>query len=220
MIDSNILEYSKLEPLDVSRETFPELEEFRSLIIEKNKEINLISSDSELVSRERHIIDSAQIIDFISKNDKLCTDIGSGSGLPGIVLAIIMKHKKSSMKFHLYEKSYHKSNFLKEVSRKFDLNTKIFQKNIFEEKNLRTDLIVARAFKPVPVILDLANKNFDTFKNIILFLGKNGKEILKDALRKWEFEYTERKSVTNEDSVLIKISNLKKKNERKNFINH
>ena len=210
MIDSNILEYSKLEPLNVSRETFPELEEFRSLILKKNKDINLISSNSEAISRERHIIDSAQIIDFIDINNKICTDIGSGSGLPGIVLAIIMKHKKSNMKFHLYEKSYHKSIFLKEVSKKFDLNTKIFQKNIFEEKNLNTDLIVARAFKPLPIILELANKSFAKFDNIILFMGKNGKEQFKDILSKWKFDYKEKKSLTSKDSILIKISNLKK----------
>ena len=170
MIDSNILEYSKLEPLNVSRETFPELEEFRSLILAKNKQINLISSNTEAISRERHIIDSAQIIDFIDKNDNLCLDIGSGSGLPGIVLAIIMKHQKSNMKFHLYEKSYHKSNFLREVSKKFDLNTKIIQKDVFLEKNLVTDVIVARAFKPLPIILELVNSNFTKFKSIILFL--------------------------------------------------
>ena len=219
MIDSNILEYSKLEPLNVSRETFPELEEFRSLIIQKNRDINLISASSEQISRERHIVDSAQIIDFIDKNDELCTDIGSGSGLPGIVLAIIMKHKKSNMEFHLYEKSHHKSSFLKAVSKKFNLNTKIFKKNIFEEKNLRTDTIVARAFKPLPIILDIANENFTKFKNIILFLGKNGKEILDESFRKWEFEYKEKKSLTSNDSFLIKITNLKKKYERKNFIN-
>ena len=211
MIDSNILEYSKLEPLNVSRETFPELEEFRSLILAKNKQINLISSNTEAISRERHIIDSAQIIDFIDKNDNLCVDIGSGAGLPGIVLAIIMKHQKSNMKFHLYEKSYHKSNFLKEVSKKFDLNTKIIQKDVFLEKNLVTDVIVARAFKPLPIILELVNSNFTKFKSIILFLGKNGKEMLDDALSKWQFEYKEKKSLTSEDSSLIKISNLKKK---------
>ena len=210
MIDSNILHYSKLEPLNVSRETFPELEEFRSLILEKNKEINLISSNSESVSRERHIVDSAQIIDFIDKNDKVCTDVGSGSGLPGIVLAIIMKYKKSNMEFHLYEKSFHKSNFLKEVSKKFKLNTKIFQKNIFEEKNLETDIIVSRAFKPLPIILDLANNNFKKFKNIIIYLGKNGKEVLNNTLGNWQLEYKEKKSLTNEDSLLIKITNLKK----------
>ncbi len=210
MIDSNILEYTKLEALNVSRETFPELEEFRSLILNKNKEINLISTNSEAISRERHIVDSAQIIDFIDKNDYLCTDIGSGSGLPGIVLAIIMKHRKSPMEFHLYEKSYHKSNFLREVSEKFNLNTKIIQKNIFEEKNLKTYSIVSRAFKPLPIILDLANENFMKFENIIFFLGKNGKEILKDTLKKWNFEYEEKKSLTNKDSLIIKIKNLKK----------
>ena len=210
MIDSYFIEYSKLEPLNVSRETYPELEVFRSLILEKNKDINLISSDSEANSRERHIIDSAQIIDFIDKNDNICTDIGSGSGLPGIVLAIIMKHKKSKMEFHLYEKSFHKSNFLKEVSEKLELRTTIYKKNIFDEKNLKTDSIVARAFKPLPVILNLAYENFSKFKNIIVFLGKNGKESLKESLKNWKFEYEEKRSITSDDSFLIKITKLKK----------
>jgi len=210
LIDSNFIEYSKLEPLNVSRETYPELEEFRSLILEKNKDINLISSNSEADSRNRHIIDSAQIIDFIDKNDNICTDIGSGSGLPGIVIAIIMKHKKSNMEFHLYEKSFHKSNFLREVSEKLKLRTKIYTKNIFDEKNLKTDSIVARAFKPLPVILNLAYENFSKYKNIIVFLGKNGKESMKESLRNWKFEYEQKRSITSENSFLIKITNLKK----------
>ena len=211
MIDSHIINYSKLEPLNVSRETFPDLEEFRSLILEKNKEINLISSKSEDDSRERHIIDSAQIIDIIDKNMNLCTDIGSGSGLPGIVLAIIMKHKKSNMEFHLYEKSYHKSNFLRQASEKFNLNVKIFQKDIFKEKNLVSDIVVARAFKPLPVLLELIEANFKSFKEIVLFLGKNGKKSLDDTLTKWQFDYKERKSVTSDDSIILKIENLNKK---------
>ena len=213
MIDSNFTKYSKLKPLNVSRETCMELEEYRSLILEKNKEINLISSSTETISRERHIIDSAQTIDFIDKNCSICTDIGSGSGLPGIVLAIIMKYKKPSLKFNIYEKSHHKSNFLKNMSKKFKLNAEIFKKDIFKEKNLETDLIIARAFKPLPVILELANSNFKKFKNIILFLGKTGKEILSESLSKWRFEYKEKKSLTNEESFLIKITNLKKINE-------
>ena len=213
MIDSYNLDYSKLEPLDVSRETFPDLEEFRSLIIQKNKEINLISTNTEKISKERHIIDSAQIVEFIDKNDKICTDIGSGSGLPGIVLAIIMKHKKSDMMFHLYEKSFHKSNFLIEVSKRLNLKTKIFQKDIFKEKNLVSDSIVSRAFKPLPIILHLAKNNFKKFKNVVLFLGKNGKDLLEQALKEWEFEYIKKNSLTNPDSFLIKIKNIKKINE-------
>ena len=211
MIDSNILNYSCLESLNVSRETFPDLEEFRQIIIQKNRSINLISKQSEQVSKERHIIDSAQIIDFIDLNLPICTDIGSGSGLPGIVLAIIMKHKKSEMKFKLYEKSYHKSNFLKEVSNKFNLNVEVLQKDIFEQKNLRSDIIVARAFKPLPIILNLIYGNFKFFKEVILFLGKNAKEMLRDVLKEWEFEYQEKKSITSDDSIILKISKLKKR---------
>ena len=213
MIDSNFIKYSKLKSLNVSRETCMELEEYLSLILEKNREINLIGSSTEENSRERHIIDSAQTIDLIDKNCNICTDIGSGSGLPGIVLAIIMKYKKPSLKFNLYEKSHHKSNFLNEISKKFKLNTEIFKKDIFKEKNLETDLIIARAFKPLPVILELATTNFKKFENIILFLGKTGKEILSESLSKWRFEYKEKKSLTNEESFLIKITNLKKINE-------
>ena len=211
MIDSNILNYSCLEPLNVSRETFPDLERFREIIIEKNKDINLISKQTEKISKERHIIDSAQIIDLIDINRTICTDIGSGSGLPGIVLAIIMKYKKSDMKFKLYEKSFHKSNFLKDVSSKLDLNVEVLQKDIFEEKNLETDIIVARAFKPLPVVINLIHNNFKYFREVILFLGKNGKEVLQKVLMEWEFEYEEKKSMTSKDSIIIKVNNLKKK---------
>ena len=210
MIDSNILKYSVLETLNVSRETFPDLEEFRNLIIEKNKQINLISENTIENSRERHIIDSAQIIDFIDKKEKNCTDIGSGSGLPGIVLAIIAKHKNIQMQFNLYEKSFKKSQFLNLVVKKFNLKAKILQKDIFQEKNLVTDLIVARAFKPLPIILKLANTNFQKFKSLILFLGRNDKNLIKESLKEWSFEYKEKKSITSEESLIVKIWNLKK----------
>ena len=211
MIDSNFLNYSCLEPLNVSRETFPELEQFRKTILEKNKVINLISKETEERSRERHIIDSAQIIDLIDLNGSVCTDIGSGSGLPGIVLAIIMKHKKSDMKFKLYEKSFHKSNFLKEVTNKFNLNVEVFQKDIFSEKNLSSDIIVARAFKPLPVIFDLIKNNFKFFNEVILFLGKSGREIIEKVSKEWKIEYELKKSITNEESLILKIKSLEKK---------
>ena len=200
-----------LKPLNVSRETFEDFEEYSSLILSRNKKINLIGRETEKIVRNRHIIDSAQILDLIDKNEKICTDIGSGSGLPGIVLAIIMKHKKISMKFNLYEKSFRKTEFLNEVINKFNLNAEVFQKNIFEEKNLVTDTLVSRAFKPLPTILDLVSNNFKKSNSIILFLGKSGKEHLSNCMRTWNFEYKEKKSLTNTGSKIIKIYNLKKK---------
>ena len=98
------------------------------------------------------------------------------------------------------------------MSKKFNLNTEVHQKNIFEEKNLSTDVIISRAFKPLPIIFEIAVRNFKSFKFIILFLGKSGKKILNEALRFWLFDYEEKKSLTNPESMVIKISNLKKKN--------
>ena len=213
MIDSNFIKNSKLVIQNVSRETLDELNKYSLSILKKNKEINLISASTEKSINTRHITDSAQVIDFIDKNDvKICTDLGSGAGLPGIVLAILMKPKKPEFKVIFYEKSYHKSNFLKEISKKLKLNTEINQKNIFDEKDLSTDIIISRAFKPLPVIFEIASKNFIKFKYIILFLGKSGKEILKEASKKWKFDYEKKKSLTNDESLVVKISNLKKKN--------
>ena len=70
---------------------------------------------------------------------------------------------------------------------------------------------MARAFKPLPIVLDLVYKNFSSYKNLILFMGKNGKKILNDSLKDWDFEYKEKKSLTSEDSFLLNIKNIKKK---------
>jgi len=214
-MDQEILNsYSKLNHLNVSRETFIDFENYISMILEKNKKINLISQNtaSKKYLINRHIIDSAQIIDFVDLNSNTIVDIGSGAGMPGIIVAIILKNMKNNMNVHLYEKSYHKSNFLKEVSEKLNLNTKIFQKNIYEIKKIETGTIMSRAFKPMPVVLDLVNENFFKYKNLIFFMGKSGKKVFESSKKKWELEYVERKSLTSKDSFLINIKKIKKKN--------
>ena len=205
--------YSILNSLNVSRETFFDFEIFISMIKEKNKEINIISQETSKkeVIRERHIIDSAQIIDFVDLNSNSTTDLGTGGGMPGIIIAIILKNMKKNMKVHLYEKSHHKSAFLREVSRKLKLKTEIFQENIFDQKKLETGTIMSRAFKPMPVVLDLVCENFSSYKNLIFFMGKNGKKVFENSLNDWDLEYTEKKSLTNEDSFLLNIKKIKKK---------
>ena len=214
MIDSKIIKIDKIHLPNVSRETLVELEDYSQSILSTNKKINLISSSTEKSINTRHIYDSAQTIDFIDKNDiDVCTDLGSGAGLPSIVLGILMKSKKRGFKLIFYEKSFHKSNFLKEMVKKFKLEAEINQKNIFEEKNLVTDVIICRAFKPFPVIFEIATKNFKNFKYIVMYLGKSGKKILKEVSTKWKFDIEEMKSLTSEESSVVKISNLKKKYE-------
>ena len=210
-MDQNYDNYLILDRFNVPRETFSELDEFKELIIEKNKQINLISAKTVNNLRNRHIIDCAQVIDLIDINSKICTDIGSGAGLPGIVVSIILKGKKIDMKMNLYEKSHHKSSFLRSVSRKLKLDSEIFQEDIFKKKNLVSGSILARAFKPLPEILELVEKNFEKYTNLIVFMGKNGKQLLEKAFKEWEFEYKERKSLTSDDSFLLNIKNIKKK---------
>ena len=213
-MDNQILNsYSKISNLNVSRETCNELESLISMILEKNKEINIISR--KLIEkdqiRERHIIDSAQIIDFIDLNSNTTSDLGTGGGMPGLIVAIIMKKIKNSMKINFYEKSYHKCVFLTEVSQKLNLNTEVIQKDIFSVKNIETGTIMSRAFKPMPVILNLINENFNNYKNIIFFMGASGRKNLNDALKIWDLDYEEKKSLTNEDSFILNIKSIKKK---------
>ena len=209
--------YSKLSGLNVSRETFSDFESYISMILEKNEKINLISDKftekNDII--QRHIIDSAQIIDIIDFNSYSTTDIGSGSGMPGIIIAILLKNLKKDIKVKLYEKSYHKSHFLRDVSAKLNLKTEIIQKNIFEEKKLETGTIMSRAFKPMPVVLDLVNENFSNFSNIIFFMGKSGREIFQNTLKDWDLEYSEKKSITSEESFLINVKKIKRKYKKK-----
>jgi len=217
-MDQEILKsLSKLNDLNVSRETFLDFENYISMIIEKNKKINIISQNTSSKKSiiERHIIDSAQIIDFVHFKSNTITDLGSGAGLPGIVIAIILKSMKNNMDVHLYEKSYHKSRFLKEVSEKLNLNTKVFQKNIFEIKNLETGTVMSRAFKPMPVVLDLVYENFSKYKNLIFFMGESGKKIFEKSKDDWNLEYIEKKSLTNDDSFLLNIKKITKKNKKR-----
>jgi 16S rRNA (guanine527-N7)-methyltransferase len=205
--------YLLLKDQNVPRETLIEFELFILMLKQKNEEINIISKETAKneVIRERHVIDSAQIVEFIDLNSNIITDIGSGGGMPGIVISIMIKNIKNSAKVHLYEKSHHKSSFLRKVSRDLKLNTKVIQENIFEEQNLESGTIMARAFKPLPIILDLAYKNFSSYKNLIVFMGKNGEKVLEEALINWDFDFEKKKSITSEDSFLLNIKNIKKK---------
>ena len=213
-MDNQILNsYSKLSNLNVSRETCNELESFISMIQKKNEEINIISrkNSGQGVIRQRHIVDSAQIVDFVDLNTNTTSDLGSGGGIPGLIIAILMKKLKNSMKIKLYEKSHHKCVFLKDVSEKLELNTEIIQKDIFKLRDIETGTIMSRAFKPMPIILDLVQKNFRKYKNIILFMGKSGRKILNETLKIWDLDYEEKKSLTNKDSFLLNIKNMEKK---------
>jgi 16S rRNA (guanine527-N7)-methyltransferase len=212
-METILQKYSLLKDQNVPRETFTNFENFLVMLQKRNQEINIISKNTATNEsiRSRHIIDSAQAIDFIDLNNNIVTDIGSGGGMPGIIISIMLKKLKKSIKVNLYEKSYHKSTFLRDVSKELNLNADVIQKNIFEEQSIDSDTIMARAFKPLPIILELVYKNFSSYKNLIIFMGKNGEKVLEDSLKDWDFNFEKKKSITSEDSFLLNIKNIKKK---------
>ena len=212
-MDQILEKYSSLNQSYVSRETCLDFEKFIAMVIEKNQEINIISRENEEnnIIRERHIIDSAQAIDFIDLNSNSTTDLGSGGGFPGIIIAIMLKNMKKKINVVLYEKSHHKSVFLRDVSKKLNLDTEVIQKDVFGITELKSETIIARAFKPLPVILELIYKNFKSYKNLILFMGKSGEEILQKTQKEWDLDFEIKKSITSKDSFLLNIKKINKR---------
>ena len=196
----------------VSRETITSLKKYEDILTKTNKSQNLIGNSTINDIWTRHFLDSAQVIDFIDKNDKTLIDIGSGAGFPGLVLAITSKDRKIPLKIKLIEKSSKKAKFLKKLIDELQLDAEVINKNIFEyPKKLSGDVFVARAFKPLKIILPLIHNKAENWKKIFIFLGKTGKNELLQASKSWHIEYKQRVSVTSSDSIVIEINKLKKK---------
>ena len=196
----------------VSRETITSLNKYEDLLISANKNLNLIGKSTIDQIWHRHFLDSAQVIDFIDKNDKNLTDLGSGAGFPGLVIAILAKDRNIPIKINLIDKSVKKTEFLREIVNELKLDVQVNNQNILEmENNLNEDLIIARAFKPLKIILRFLDKNTENWKKVFLFLGKTGQDELLQASKSWHIKYKQRMSVTSSDSVVLEINKLKKK---------
>ena len=196
----------------VSRETITSLNTYETMLIDANKRLNLIGNSTIDKIWNRHFLDSAQVIDFIDKNDKSLVDIGSGAGFPGLIIAIIAKDRKISLKIRLIEKSPKKVKFLKEIINKLKLNVEVFNQNILEQQiKFKIDVFVVRAFKPLKIILELMHNRAENWEKIIIFLGKTGQKELLQASKVWDIEYKQRMSITNSDSTILQINKLTKK---------
>ena len=196
----------------VSRETITSLKKYEDILIKANKTLNLIGNSTIKDIWTRHFLDSVQVIDFIDKNNKTLVDLGSGAGFPGLVLAIALKDRKIPLKIKLIEKSPKKVKFLKNLINELQLNVEVINKNILQEPiKFFDDVFIARAFKPLKIILQLIHNKAKNWKKIFIFLGKTGKNELLQASKSWDIEYKQRVSVTSNDSTVIEINRLKKK---------
>jgi 16S rRNA (guanine527-N7)-methyltransferase len=196
----------------VSRETITSLKKYEEYLIKSNKTLNLIGKSTVNQIWIRHFLDSSQVIDFIGKNEKDLIDLGSGAGFPGLITAILAKDRNIPLNVKLIEKSPRKVSFLKEIIKRLNLKVQVLQLNVLENSTrLEADLIIARAFKPLKIILQILDKNTENWKKVFLFLGKTGQDELLQASKSWDIKYKQRMSVTSSDSVVIEINKLKKK---------
>tara|TARA_X000000368_G_C22979628_1_gene689302 strand:+ start:220 stop:834 length:615 start_codon:yes stop_codon:yes gene_type:complete len=172
---------------------------FVTELLKANKEHNFISKSTETDVWHRHILDSAQIIKFIDFTKGSLSDLGSGAGFPGLILAIFNKNKDFHVK--LFEKSPVKRAFLEGICKKLSIKVKIYG-NVFEEI-VDSDYIVCRAFKKLEVIIQVSREIIKKSHKLIVLKGQNAQEDLKKAFKKQKYAYKLEQSITNKDSKII-----------------
>jgi len=188
----------------VPRETEEKLEIYARLLREWNEKFNLVASSTIPALWLRHFLDSAQLIKFIPKNSSSLSDLGSGAGFPGMVLAIM-----GVPSVHLIESIGKKANFLGVVAAELGLDVTVHNARTEDIRGLKTDLVTARALKPLPQLLSLAKPL--THKNsICLFLkGQQAEAELTEARKYWTFALEKHSSLSDPSGSVLKISDLK-----------
>ena len=191
--------------LNFTSKSIAALKIFVDALINANKKHNFISKSTEADIWHRHVLDSAQLVKFIDFSRGSLSDLGSGAGFPGLVLAIF----NSNQDFHvkLYEKSPVKRAFLKQIINKLSINVDI-NGNIYEEI-VDSDYIVSRAFKKLEVLIQVSREIVKKSHKIIVLKGQNAQEDLKKAFKREKYDYKLKDSITNKGYKII-IVDIKK----------
>ena len=197
-----------IKKFNVSRETIEKLNKYNDFLLENNKLLNLIGKTTEKNVFSRHFKDSAQIYDLIQDKSEII-DIGSGAGFPGVIIKILMENDKINGNVILIDKSPKKCKFLKELSDKLSLILKIENLRLEHYKFNKISTIVSRAFKKTIQTIDMLFKNNENIRSIILIKGKTYQQELEEAKKKYTFELEKFRSITSNESYILKISNIK-----------
>ena len=186
---------------NVSRETFSQLITYHDLLIKWQKRLNLISPKTIDNIWERHILDCAQLYSFLPNRPCCILDVGSGSGLPGIIVSIL-----TSQNVHLVESDQRKCAFLRTVTSRLNLNTTIHEKRMEKMQTLIPDIIIARAFAPIPRLLKLTEKQHHPKLRFLLLKGKDVDSELIN-LDTWKTLRVTNKhaSITSEDGCVLEL---------------
>jgi len=197
-----------IKKFNVSRETIKKLNKYKDFLIDNNKLLNLIGKTTENHIFTRHFTDSAQIYDLIKDKSEI-VDLGSGAGFPGVIIKILMNNNKIDGNIMLIEKSPKKCKFLQNLSEKLDLTIKIVNLRVENLKFNKISTVVSRAFKNTVDTIDIIFKNNEKIRSIILIKGKTYQQELEQAKKKYTFDVEKFRSITSNESYILKISNIK-----------
>ena len=197
-----------IKEFNVSRETIEKLNIYEDFLLLSNKNLNLIGKTTENQIYLRHFIDSAQIYKIIDKKLDVI-DLGSGAGFPGVIVKMLMNNDNIEGNVTLIEKSVKKSKFLLDLSKKLNLVLKIENKRLEDYNFTKNSSVVSRAFKNTLDTFDLLFKNINKIEEIILLKGKTYQQELDLAKKKYTFNVEKFKSITSDESFILKITDLK-----------
>lgn len=193
--------------LRVSRETLDKLGRYRSLVLAGAEEQNLIARSTFDVFWTRHIVDSAQLVPLsegVGPGDWL--DLGSGAGMPGIIVAILSKRL-----VHLVEERRGRVAFLNRVIQELDLaNAQVFGCKVQALKHKPAAIISARAFAPLPKLFELAH-SFSTQKTLwLLPKGRSAREEVESARENWQGAFHVKQSLTDSEAAIVVATDVRK----------
>ena len=179
------------------KNVFKMLMEYKKILLNENHKMNLIGKSTIDDFDQRHIIDCIQIIKHMPDKKKQVMDIGTGAGLPGVLLSIL-----GYQNLHLVEKSPKKSAFLETCKAHLGLNYKIHTKPIAEISGFNIDYITARAFAPIEKIITATKKIIHTKTIYILLKGKSYLSEL-NLINPQKYSWQNYPSITSEESKII-----------------
>jgi len=185
------------------------LKEYCDEVIKNNTSINLISKNTEDTIWNRHIIDSAQVVDIIPNEFNSFIDIGSGAGFPGIVVKLINNNLDAT----LVESNKKKAKFLKDTAEKIGIDVNIFNKRFEDIKisNNEETVILSRAVSSLNDLIRMSFKYLELGSIGIFHKGITWESEVVDAKKRWNFHLTSYESLTNKGSRILLVRDIIKK---------
>lgn len=193
------------EALGVSGEDLRRLRAYVGLLEKWQVKINLIGGDSLTDVWRRHILDSAQLGPLLPRDAKIITDIGSGAGLPGLVLAILAGQFEIGAEVHLIESNEKKCAFLREANRITGARAIIHHSRIENLPDLKADVVVARAVASLEKLLEYANPVLKKGGQCFFLKGKKWREELTQARKKWIIKDSTIQSLSDSLGMVLKL---------------